>query len=474
MQKVCPQLKKLDWFGEIRLELRGKRVLIVGAGQSGTAVAGFLAGKGARIVLADTRRNEEFGGQLDYLQAGGVDLVLGRYPDAVGQNFDLVVMSPGVPLNIQPVRQAEEAGIPVIGELELAYRYARAPVVAITGTNGKTTTTTIIGEIFRDAGYRVLVAGNIGLPLIAEVESYGLQDIIVAEVSSFQLETVHDFRPRVAVVLNLTPDHLDRHGNMAGYAAAKSRVFMNQRKGDFLILNYDDPMTREMGIKSKGEVIFFSRRHTLEDKGVFVHNNAITVYRRGTARPVMDTGALRIPGAHNLENALAAVAAGYVMGVPEESMANTLAGFSGVAHRLEFVAEIGGVKYINDSKGTNPDASIKAVEAFRGPLVLIAGGKNKGNDFTEFTRRAFPKTRAMVVLGQCAGEMAEAAARAGIENILRAESFREAVLLARSAAREGDIVLLSPACASWDMFRNFEERGNMFKQIVREMASKQL
>lgn len=450
------------------MELKGKRVLVVGAGKSGTAVARFLIGKGSRAVLTDTREEDKFGGQLDELGKAGVGLALGGYPP-VKDNFDLLVMSPGVPLEIPPVLEAREAGIPVTGELELACQFARASIVAITGTNGKTTTTSLVGEIFKDAGYNVLVAGNIGLPLVDQVEFYGPDDVIVAEVSSFQLETVNHFRPRVGVILNLTPDHLDRHGDMAGYAAAKSRISMNQEKGDFLVLNYDDEITREMTGQGKGDVIFFSRRNILEE-GVFVHRNVITVRRNGVEKPVLDVGKLRIPGAHNLENALAATAVCRVMGIQEKVIAGTLSRFAGVAHRLEFVAEVDGIRYVNDSKGTNPDASIKAVESFPGPLVLIAGGKNKGSDFGEFARRAYPKARAMVVVGQCAEEMARAAADAGIKNILRAGTFRDAVLLARSAARGGDVVLLSPACASWDMFNNFEERGDLFKQIVRELT----
>lgn len=451
------------------MDLKGKRVLVVGAGKSGVAVSRFLAGKGSRTVLTDTREKDKFNGQLNQLAAAGVELALGGYPRVKG-HFDLLVTSPGVPLNIAPVREAREAGIPVIGELELAFRFARAPMVAITGTNGKTTTTTLVGEIFRKAGFHTLVAGNIGLPLVDQVESYGPGDVIVAEVSSFQLETVSNFRPRVGVILNLTPDHLDRHGDMAGYVAAKSLISVNQRPGDFLVLNYDDNLTREMTGQGRGDVIFFSRRNIL-DEGVFVQDDTITIRRGGVKTPVLNAGNLQIPGAHNLENALAAAAACSVMGIPADIIAKTLAGFTGVAHRLEFVAEVDGVRYINDSKGTNPDASIKAVEAFPGPLVLIAGGKNKGNDFTEFARRAAEKTRAMVVLGQCREEMARAAADAGIAKVLRAESFRDAVLLARSAARPGDMVLLSPACASWDMFNSFEERGDLFKQIVMEFRN---
>jgi len=452
------------------VELKDKRVLVVGAGKSGVAVARFLIGKGSRVTLTDAREAGKFGGLLDELGREGVSLALGGYPP-VKDNFDLMVLSPGVPLSIPPVLEAVEAGVSVTGELELAWRFARSPIVAITGTNGKTTTTTLVGEIFKDAGYRTLVAGNIGLPLVDQVESYGPGDVIVAEVSSFQLETVDRFRPRVAVILNLTPDHLDRHGDMAGYAAAKGRISMNQRRGDFLVLNYDDCATREMTGRGNGEVIFFSRRHILE-KGVFVQEKAIAARLDGVPKTVLDAGDLRIPGAHNLENALAATAACLVMGIPEEIIAGTLRRFTGVAHRLELVAEINGVRYINDSKGTNPDASIKAVDAFPGPLVIIAGGRNKGSDFTEFTRRAAEKTRAMVVVGECADEMARSAAGAGIENILWAENFRDAVLLAGEAARPGDVVLLSPACASWDMFSNFEERGDLFKQIVKEIADK--
>ncbi|MFZ5596339.1 MAG: UDP-N-acetylmuramoyl-L-alanine--D-glutamate ligase [Bacillota bacterium] len=450
------------------MDLNGKKVLVVGAGKSGLAVASFLVGKGAEVTLNDKRGAGEFGSRLDDLTAAGVRLCLGGYCRVEGQGFDLVVMSPGVPLDTPPAVEAVIEGVPVTGELELAYNFAASPIIAITGTNGKTTTTTLVGQIFRDAGYRVLVGGNIGLPLVEQVEVYGPDDIIVAEVSSFQLETVRRFRPRVGLILNLTPDHLDRHGDMGGYAAAKSRISMNQQASDFLVLNFDDPLTREMRGAGKGKVIYFSRRHTLEE-GVFVHNNTITARLGGVSVPVLGAKDLGIPGAHNLENALAAVAAGYVMGIPVEAMARTLSSFAGVEHRLEFVAEIDGVKYVNDSKGTNPDASMKAVEAYSEPLVLIAGGRNKGNDFGEFTRLAAPKARAMVVLGECAEEMARSAEEAGIKTILRAKDFRDAVLLAKSAARPGDVVLLSPACASWDMFNNFEERGNLFKKIVGEL-----
>jgi len=446
-------------------ELGDKKVLVVGAGKSGLAISRFLAGKGAVVVLTDAGNPVYPGGELEELAAAGVELSLGRYPAVDKGSFDLVVMSPGVSLTVEPARSAAAEGIPVTGELELAYHFTRAPMVAITGTNGKTTTTTLVGEIFKDSGVNTLVGGNIGLPLVTEVERYGPGDVVVAEVSSFQLETTRAFKPRVAVILNITPDHLDRHGTMENYTAAKARIFANQEPGDFTVLNYDDPVTSALGGGSRGRNIFFSRRRVLAE-GVYVREGKIAANLDGKEELICACNELGIPGAHNLENALAAVAAAKVMGVETASLARTLKGFKGVAHRLEFVAEINGVRYVNDSKGTNPDASIKALEAYEEPIVLIAGGKNKGGDFREFAAKVKERVRAMVVLGQSAELIAEAARAAGFENIQFAGDLPGAVLLAHRAARLGEIVLLSPACASWDMFKSYEERGDLFKAVV--------
>ncbi|MBE3587806.1 MAG: UDP-N-acetylmuramoyl-L-alanine--D-glutamate ligase [Thermoanaerobacteraceae bacterium] len=451
------------------MQLHGKKVLVVGAGKSGLAVSRFLAAKGARVTLTDRKGGASFNPPLASLVPPEVELVLGHYPVMREGDFDLVVTSPGVPWTAPPLVRARELGLPVTGELELAFHFARAPVVAITGTNGKTTTTSLVGRIFLDAGVRTLVAGNIGLPLIEGVEAYGPGDLIVVEVSSFQLETVRHFRPHVAAILNITPDHLDRHGTMEGYVQAKARIFAGQGEGDYTVLNYDDPITRELAGQCPGRVIFFSRQHNLE-AGVFVRDGQIVIRDGGALVSVMPAREVAIPGGHNLENALAAVACARVRGIGTEQLAHTLRTFSGVPHRLEFVAEINGVSYINDSKGTNPEASMKALEAYDRPIVLLAGGKNKGNDFTAFARRVKEKVRVLVVLGQCAAEMERAARAAGVEDIRRAADFREAVLIAHRAARPGDVVLLSPACASWDMFRSYEERGDLFKQIVRELA----
>jgi UDP-N-acetylmuramoylalanine--D-glutamate ligase len=455
------------------VDFKEQRVLVIGAGKSGIAVSHFLAGKGARVVLTDRKEANSFSPPLQSLLPPQVELVLGHYPEVVAGRFDLVVVSPGVPLTIPPVMRARELGIPVTGELELAYRLARAPIVAITGTNGKTTTTSLVGEIFNGAGIRTLVAGNIGRPLITEVEKYGPGDLLVLEVSSFQLETTSLFRPRVAAILNITPDHLDRHGNMENYVAAKARIFANQEGGDYTVLNYDDPLTRDLAPLCPGKVIFFSRRHNLEE-GVVLSNGFLAVREKGKTHPILPATALRIPGAHNLENALAAAACGWVLGVREKQLAAALQHFSGVEHRLEFVAEIGGVKYINDSKGTNPEASMKALQAYDQPIVLLAGGRNKGNDFTAFMQLVKEKVRVLVVMGECAGEIEAAARMAGVSRIVRAGDFRDAVIKAHRAARPGDVVLLSPACASWDMFKSYEERGEMFKKLVHELILREM
>lgn len=450
------------------MDIKGKRFLVVGAGRSGIAVADFLQRKGAVVLLTDNREIDSSDSALNKLVQAGLQIASGIYPEVRECAFDAVVVSPGVPLDVPPVFQAGQCGIPVLGELELAYRFATAPMVAITGTNGKTTTTTLVGEICRAAGFRTMVGGNIGLPLVDVVEEYGPDDLIVAEVSSFQLETVAHFRPRVAVMLNITSDHMDRHVTMENYTAAKARIFARQGVGDFTVLNYDDPRIRALADLTKGEVIFFSRRHNLE-AGVLIRGDMITVRRAGVDTDIVATREVIIPGLHNLENVMAAVAASWALGVAPEVLARTLRSFPGVEHRLEAVAQKNGVLYVNDSKGTNPDAAIKALGAYEQPIVLLAGGRNKGNDFTEYARLIKQKVRVLVVLGECAAEIEKAARSAGCTNILRAANFNEAVLMAHASAQHGDVVLLSPACASWDMFNNFEERGDLFKKIVNNL-----
>ena len=451
------------------MNLENKRVLVVGAGLSGQAVSKFLLDKKAKVSLTDSQSPEQMGALADKLAAQGVTLYLGENPVVNQENYDLLVVSPGVPLTVPAVAQARRSSVPVIGELELSYHYTSSPIVAITGTNGKTTTTSLIGQMFRDAGYHTLVAGNIGLPLISEVEKYTEKDVVVAEVSSFQLETTEQFRPRVAVILNITPDHLDRHGTMEEYIGAKARIFAQQREGDSVVLNYDDPITRDLAGEVQDRVIFFSRQHIL-DKGSFIQGNKIMVNGVRGNFEIADIASLKIPGAHNLENALAAVAVGYAMGLAPTDIARTLASFMGVAHRLEYVTTLNGVTYINDSKGTNPDAAIKALEAYDVPIVLIAGGKNKGVSFKDFAKIIKEKVRVLITVGIHGYQIEEAAREQGFTNIFPAQDYNQAVKLAHEQAKLGEVVLLSPACTSWDMFKNFEERGEMFKQLVRELG----
>ncbi|HBT20113.1 MAG TPA: UDP-N-acetylmuramoyl-L-alanine--D-glutamate ligase [Peptococcaceae bacterium] len=444
--------------------IKNKKVLVVGAGKTGTACAHFLNQMGARVTLADIKKDIEMKEVLEKFKDTPVVVKTGGYPDVDGST-DLVIVSPGVPLDVLPIKQAHEKGIPVWSELELAFRMFNAPVIAVTGTNGKTTTTALIGAMFEDAGKPVVIAGNIGIPLIEKVSEITSHHVVVVEVSSFQLECIETFKPKMGIVLNLTPDHLDRHGTLENYARAKERIFLNQSQGDFSILNYDDPRVKKMSQSTKGEVIFFSIKHTLE-QGAYLFENKIYLALGDRAVPVIDRKDIFIKGEHNVQNALAAVLAGAVMGLEIESMSSTLKTFKGVPHRLEFVDEIDGVKYINDSKGTNPDASIKALLAFDEPIVLIAGGRNKGSDFSQFAEIVKEKARAVVLLGEAADEIYSALKEKGFYEIYKENTLEEAVYRAGKIARPGEVVLLSPACASWDMFKSYEERGDLFKSLV--------
>ncbi|MGI9951147.1 UDP-N-acetylmuramoyl-L-alanine--D-glutamate ligase [Moorellaceae bacterium AZ2] len=450
------------------MDWNGYEVLVVGLGKSGAAAARVLADLGARVVACDREFKSE--PELRELRDKGVRLILGSYPDLVKLRPHLVVTSPGVPSWEPPLRAARELGIPLWGELELAYRLLppQSTVVGITGTNGKTTTTALIGQVLQDAGYGVRIAGNIGTPLVAEAVKAPSGQYFVCEVSSFQLETVELFRPRVAAILNLTPDHLDRHGTWEEYVNCKARLLASQEKDDFAVLNFDDPVVRELKDRAKGQVLFFSRRHR-PGKGAFIQEGRLCLDLGNGAQYLCRVEELALKGAHNLENALAAAAVAGILGVSFSDIAHTLKTFSGVPHRLEFVAEINGVQYINDSKGTNPEATLKALDAYCQPLILIAGGKNKGSDFTYLARKMRERVKHLILLGEAAPVLKEAAQRAGVSSILVVKDLVEAVGRAYSLAEPGDVVLLSPACASWDMFKNYEERGELFKRLVRSL-----
>lgn len=453
-----------------KLQLAGKKTVVIGLARSGTAAAQLLLAAGAEVIINDRCGETEVAAEIRLLEnRERIRFVLGAHPaEIVTPETFLVVKNPGVPSDLPPLRRAAELGVPVISEVELACWHIEAPVFAITGTNGKTTTTALTGECFKLSGRRTFVAGNIGLPLSAIAAEVGADDVVVAELSSFQLEGVVHFRPRVAAILNITPDHLDRHGTFAAYREAKAKIFANQQGGDAVVLNADDPETLALSARAPATAYLFSRRREVE-KGAFVRDGRIVL--RGTTgeAEVCAVSEIAIPGPHNLENALAASLIAWIGGTSPSVIGVALRNFRGVPHRLEFVGSINGVDFINDSKGTNSDASIKALQALPRPKVLIAGGYDKGGSFADFAEAVSKYAAHVVIIGQVSVRLAEALQSAGFHCFEFASSLREAVRKAYRAARPGDIVLLSPACASWDMFNNYEERGDQFRQAVQTL-----
>ena len=450
------------------MELKGKKVLLVGLAKTGISTIKCLAKYGADITVNDIKTED----QLEEIIAeikdiDGIKYILGHHPENIS-DIDMVVVSPGVPLDLPFIKKVIEENKELIGEVELAYQLAKKPYfVGITGTNGKTTTTSLTGEIFEKAGKETYVVGNIGNPVIDAVQAANEGASFVTELSSFQLESIKDFKPSVSAVLNITEDHMNRHHTMENYIDAKARVFMNQDKENFCVLNYDDELTRALAEKCNANVVFFSRLEKLE-KGVYVENGDIIIDINEKIN-LMKVCELSLPGGHNLENCMAAAAMAYVSGIDIEVIREVLKTFKAVEHRLEFVKEVEGVKYVNDSKGTNPDSTIKAVQAYENPIILIVGGYDKGSTYDELLEIAKKNVKTLVLLGQTADKIEEAARRIGFTDIHRVEDMKEAVKTCHDIAKEGDIVLLSPACASWGMYKNFEVRGKDFKDNVNSL-----
>lgn len=449
------------------MNFEGKKVLVCGMARSGVSAAQCLYELGARVTISDSKAEEKLAEALQPLEGMDIRRCLGDQAQPADlESYDLAVTSPGIPMQAPILRAVQAAGVPLIGELELGAQVSRAPLYAVTGTNGKTTTTTLIGEIFRNLGKTTYVVGNIGYPFTACALRCGEEDVAVAEVSSFQLETISTFHPHIAVMCNITEDHLNRHGTMEEYIRVKERIFENMGQGDYAVLNLDDPIVRGMAERIPCTPAFFSRRQEVET-GAYLEGEEVVFSLNGHKKRVLRADEIRIPGEHNLENALAATALAMLAGVPAPVVRHTLKTFPGVEHRIETVRTVEGVTYINDSKGTNVDASIRAVRAMKVPTVLLAGGYDKHTDFLPLAREILAsKIHTVVVLGDTAEQIERALRAVGFESILRAKTFEEAVLLARSCAREGENVLLSPACASFDMFQDYEERGRVFKEIV--------
>jgi UDP-N-acetylmuramoylalanine--D-glutamate ligase len=455
-----------QWQFGIAMELQGKRVVVVGLGKSGVASSLFLAERGARVTATDAKPEAQLGSEPAQLRERGIAMELGtEQPTAISQ-ADLVVVSPGVPFDAPALKQARSRKIPVIGEIELASRFFPGHLIAITGSNGKTTTTALTGDVVATT-HETLVGGNIGTPAISLVPQASEKTWMVLEVSSFQLETIETFRPHIAVVLNVTPDHLDRHGSFEGYAAAKGRIFENQTHGDFAVLNHDDATCVAYASKTEAQVRWFSRLAEVE-KGAFLRGGDIVWRDAAGERVIMRVDEIPLKGAHNVENVLAAVAAGILAGCEPAAIRKAVRAFKAVEHRLEFVANVRGVDYYNDSKATNVDATIKALEAFPANIHIILGGKDKGSDYTVLKPLLRERVKRVYTIGAAAEKIQ--AHIAGAVEIVAAGTIEEAVRRASEAAKPGDIVLLAPACASFDQFNNYEHRGRVFKDLVRQLA----
>jgi len=442
-----------------------KKVLVFGSGISGVGACRLLERVEKEVILYDGNASLDRAKIREQLGAESkAEIVLGELSDEVIDSLDLIVMSPGVPTDLPIVNHMREKGIPIWGEIELAYHYGKGDVLAITGTNGKTTTTALLGEIIKNYKESVYVVGNIGNPYTEVALNMKETSVAVAEVSSFQLETIHRFCPKVSAILNITPDHLNRHHTMENYIAAKEDIAKNQSKEDVCVLNYEDEVTRKFGERLQCKVLYFSSQRKLE-KGIFLDNGNI-IYKDDDELVVCNVDELQILGTHNHENVMAASAMALSYGVPIEIVRDIVKSFAGVAHRIEYVCEKNGVAYYNDSKGTNPDAAIKGIQAMNRRTLLIGGGYDKDSEYEEWIQSFDGKVKHLVLLGQTREKIAEAARKVGFENIILVDSLEEAVHTCARLAEPGDAVLLSPACASWGMFKNYEERGDKFKDFV--------
>jgi UDP-N-acetylmuramoylalanine--D-glutamate ligase len=450
------------------MDLKGKKVLVVGLGKSGLAAALFLRRRGAQVTVSDVRSAEALAKEIPALIEEGIMVETGGHGLLTFRRQDLIVVSPGVPVNTPELAQAQSFGLPVIGELELAGRFLKGKILAVTGSNGKTTTTTLLGEILTASGLPTLVGGNIGLPVVSLIDSSTDESWSVLEVSSFQLETTRQFHPTIAVILNITPDHLDRHGSMDNYCAIKERIFAQQTAGDSLVLNADNTPCEAAASRSKAKVYWFSIEHPVP-QGAWLESGYV-VYRPAKNAPtekVMLLSGIPLKGEHNVENVLAAVCAARQAGVSADVIRSAVEKFQAVEHRLEFVATRKGVEFYNDSKATNVDATAKAVAAFSGGIHLILGGKDKGSPYTVLAPLLRARVSAVYTIGAAAAKINSELR--GVVPIHSCETLDRAVAAAAAAAHPGEVVVLAPACSSYDQFENYEQRGSVFKQLVKEL-----
>lgn len=451
------------------MEVTGKKVLVFGSGISGMGAVKLLEDHGADVILYDGNDKLDKCEMKAKLGEGSkAEIILGEFPEGLVDTLDITVLSPGVPTDLPIINEMHEKNVTVIGEVELAYVYGKGDVLAITGTNGKTTTTSLLGEIMKAYNEHTYVVGNIGNPYTVAAGMMEEDAVAVAEMSSFQLESIATFRPKVSAILNFSPDHLNRHHTMEAYVEAKKNIAKNQTEDDYCILNYEDDLTRAFGNEVKAKVIYFSSKRELE-KGIYLDKDGNVIYKNPEKVFVCSVNELKLLGMHNYENYMAAVAMAAVYGVPMDVIRKAALAFKGVEHRIEYVTEKDGVAYYNDSKGTNPDAAIKGIQAMNRKTVLIGGGYDKGSEYTEWINAFDGKVKKLILIGATKEKIAADAQKCGFHDYVFADTFEEAVLLAAKTAESGDAVLLSPACASWGMFPNYEVRGDEFKRIVNSL-----
>lgn len=452
------------------MEWNGKSVLVIGTGISGIAATDLLVKVGAKVVLFDGNEETKASDVREKLQDGDqVEIVVGNLSDSIMDKVQIVVLSPGVPIDNPLVETLREKGKQIVGEIELAYTLSQGKIAAITGTNGKTTTTALVGEVLKSYYASVFVVGNIGIPYTSVALEMTQESVIAAEISSFQLETVDAFQPEVSAILNLTPDHLNRHYTMENYGNTKLEIAKNQTNSQTCVLNYEDAFLKEAAQNLKAKVFYFSSERELEEGIYLTGENNIVLSTKGEKQIICHINELNLLGKHNYENVMAAVAVCYFMGVPVDFIQKAIKEFVAVEHRIEYVTEKNGVKYYNDSKGTNPDAAIQGIKAMITKTILIGGGYDKGSEYDQWIEAFEGKVKLLVLLGQTSEKIAKTAREHGFEDIVMVSSLEEAVKVCTEHAEPGEAVLLSPACASWGMFKNYEERGNKFKELVRAL-----
>jgi UDP-N-acetylmuramoylalanine--D-glutamate ligase len=450
------------------MDLKDKKVLVVGMARTGIATAKFLRAKGCLVTTTEVKPEEEMGEAVQELKDLDLSTEWGGHRTETFLKQDIIVVSPGVDLNIDPIQKAIRRGVRVISEVELAYQFIHVPILAITGTNGKTTTTLLLGEMLKEGGRRVGVGGNVGEPLILFADGGDRWEVLVVEISSFQLEAIEDFRPRTSVLLNITEDHLDRYSSYTDYIEAKVRIFANQNSGDVAILNRDDPIVMQFGEKVKAKKVLFSMGEKLEE-GAFSNGQTISL-RLGGTKEEYSLGKTPLKGIHNVENMMAALTAARIFGCSKRTIQDVLDRFKGLEHRLEFVREIGGVRFYNDSKGTNVGSVVKSLQSFSEPVILIAGGKDKNGDLSPLKDLVQKQVKHLILVGEAKERMSHELG--GLTDTVMARTMEEAVSLAHQKANGGEVILLSPACSSFDMFKDYKERGRVFKEAVFELSTK--